>query len=227
MRLVAAAGGAIFPPLLPPASAPAPPARSRTGAAPVHRARERLRAVPMNALLLLLAIATPIHAQDVGEKLRDDFRRLRANVVGVVEAMPREGIRAAPTGGVRDFAEQIEHIAAGAVGIIRTGLDSDHIDVGMERDVYLNDPDSLAAFVHAAFDRIDALLAGMDEEVLTTPGSLFGQLERPRWMIVQAAYEHGVWTLGATVPYLRMNGAAPPGYNLVPAVGRPENGGKS
>lgn len=177
------------------------------------------------AVLLGLLAAYPTQAQEVGEKLRDDFRRLRANTVGMVEAMPLEGLRTAPTEGVRDFAEQVEHIAAGAVNIISRGVDSDRIDLGMDRDVYLNDRDSLVVFVNAAFDRVDALLAGMGPEELRATGSLFGQLDRPRWMIVQAAYEHGVWTLGATVPYLRMNGAAPPGYNLVPAAGRPENGG--
>lgn len=191
------------------------------------RLRDRAARAAILGLLLLPVTAFPARGQDVGEKLRDDFRRLRANVTGMVEAMPQDGIRTAPTEGVRDFAEQIEHIAAGAVNIISRGLDSDRIDLGMERDVYLNDTDSLVAFVHAAFDRVDALLAEMDDEALLSRGSLFGQLDRPRWMIVQAAYEHGVWTLGATVPYLRMNGAAPAGYNLVPAVGRPENGGES
>lgn len=179
------------------------------------------------ALLAALTTLAPpaVSAQDVGEKLRDDFRRLRANVQGMVEAMPADGLRTAPTEGVRDFAEQVEHIAAGAVNILTTGLDSDRVDLGMDRDVYLNDKVALAAFVDAAFQRVDTLLATMTPEELTAPGSLFGQLERPRWMIAQAAFEHGVWTLGATVPYLRSRGAVPPGYNLVPSVGRAGPGG--
>ena len=35
------------------------------------------------------------------------------------------------------------------------------------------------------------------------------------WKILKTAYEHGVWTLGATVPYLRLQGATPPGYNVI------------
>lgn len=184
----------------------------------LHHASSSFRRGLLAVTTLLLVGATPAVAQDQA-KLRDDFQRLRRNVLGMVDAMPASGLRTAPTEGVRDFAQQIEHIAAGAVNIITRGVDADGIDLGMDPEVYLNDKAALSAFVEAAFDRIDTLLAQMSPEELRAPGSLFGQLERPRWMIVQVAHEHGVWTLGATVPYLRMNGAAPPGYNLVPGVG--------
>ena len=128
-------------------------------------------------------------------------------------------MRTAPTEGVRDFAQQIEHIAIGAVNIMTLGLDADRIDLGMDREVYLNDKEELKAFVDVAFGRVDSLFEEMTDEEMRAQGSLFGQLDRPRWMIIQVAYEHGVWTLGATVPYLRLNGSAPPGYNLVPSVG--------
>ncbi|MDT8340083.1 MAG: DinB family protein [Longimicrobiales bacterium] len=174
---------------------------------------------PSLLLLLLLLVPLPASGQDILSKLRDDFGRLRGNVVGMVEAMPTSGLRTAPTEGVRDFAQQIEHIAVGAVNLIALGLDEDRIDLEMDPEVYLNDRDALVAFVHHAFDRVDAALAEMTPEDLLQPASLFGRLERPRWMVLALAYEHGVWTLGATVPYLRLNGAAPPGYNLVPRVG--------
>lgn len=171
------------------------------------------------AALFLLLLAPPLQGQDLKGKLQDDFQRLRANVHGMVQAMPESGLRTAPTEGVRDFAQQIEHVATGAVSIISLGVDSDQVDLGMDPEVYLNDPVELGRFVDAAFDRVDQLIDDMSEDDLNAPGSLFGQLERPRWMIVQLAYEHGVWTLGATVPYLRLNGATPPGYNLIPGFG--------
>lgn len=170
------------------------------------------------ALLAVALAAAPVTGQDK-EKLQDDFKRMRANVLGMVDAMPVTGLRTAPTPGVRDFAQQIEHIAIGAVNIIALGVDADRIDLGADPEVYLNDKDELKTFVGLAFDRVDEMLSEMTPEELSSPGSLFGQLERPRWMIVQVAYEHSVWTLGATVPYLRLNDSAPPGYNLVPGIG--------
>ena len=175
----------------------------------------------MSGWIALAAVvgAAPVDAQSVKAKLQDDFRRLRGNVLGMVDAMPPSGLRSAPTEGVRDFAQQIEHIAVGSVNIIALGLDTDRIDLGLDPQQYLNDKDALKAMVNLAFDRVDTILAEMTPGDLEAPGSLFGQLERPRWMIVEVAYEHGVWTLGATVPYLRMAGASPPGYNLVPGGG--------
>jgi len=173
--------------------------------------------VAVGAMTALTGISAA--AQEIKPKLQDDFQRLRGNVLGMVDAMPAAGLRSAPTEGVRDFAQQIEHIAIGAVNIIASGVDADRIPLGMDPAIYLNDKEQLKAFVNLAFDRVDDMLSSMTAEDLQASGSLFGQLERPHWMIVQAAHEHGVWTLGATVPYLRLNGAAPPGYNLVPGVG--------
>jgi hypothetical protein len=51
---------------------------------------------------------------------------------------------------------------------------------------------------------------------MSAEASLFGQATVQKWKLVQTAYEHAVWTLGATVPYLRSQGATPPAYNLIP-----------
>ncbi|MEX0891275.1 MAG: hypothetical protein WEB88_03825 [Gemmatimonadota bacterium] len=55
--------------------------------------------------------ALPAAAQTPGEKFVADFERIRVNVLAMVDAMPAEGLRSAPTPGVRDFAQQIEHLA--------------------------------------------------------------------------------------------------------------------
>jgi hypothetical protein len=166
------------------------------------------------AVLGLLAVAAPVSAQDKA-MLIDDMERLRHNTLRMVEAMPAAGLRTAPTEGVRDFAEQIEHVAVGALNITASGLDADRIPVG-DKEVYLNSKEELAKMVAGAFDQVRSILEAMSQEELTAQGMLFGQTPTPRWKIVQAAHEHGVWTLGATVPYVRLNGGTPPAYGLVP-----------
>ncbi|HSG48309.1 MAG TPA: hypothetical protein VLA43_10885, partial [Longimicrobiales bacterium] len=71
----------------------------------------RVRRVSGWIALAAVVGAAPVDAQSVKPKLQDDFRRLRGNVLGMVDAMPPSGLRSAPTEGVRDFAQQIEHIA--------------------------------------------------------------------------------------------------------------------
>ena len=165
----------------------------------------------------LLALCTaPLAAQDMTAALADDFERQRANVLGMVDAMPESGLRTAPTEGVRDFAQQIEHVVQGNVGIISSGYDRPVDIPQMSADVYLNSKDELKNFVNAGYDLINEMVSSMSAAEMQGETGLFGQATVQRWKLLQTAYEHGVWTLGATVPYLRMNGATPPGYNLIP-----------
>ena len=166
------------------------------------------------ALAVLLITATAASAQDMKASFLSDFERQRANVLAYVEAMPESGLRTAPTEGVRDFARQIEHIVGGAVNIISTGIDSSRNELGDE-EVYLNSTAGLVDFVNAGYDQVISMIEGMSAESLTDEGMLFGQIPKAKWQIIRTAHEHGVWTLGATVPYLRLQGATPPGYNVV------------
>jgi hypothetical protein len=148
--------------------------------------------------------------------LADDFQRQRANVLGMVAAMPESGLRTAPTDGVRDFAQQIENVVQGNVSIIGSGFDRPAAIPQMNAEVYLNSKAELTRFVNAGYDLVDQMIRSMSAADMTADASLFGQATVQKWKLVQTAYEHAVWTLGATVPYLRSQGATPPAYNLIP-----------
>lgn len=170
----------------------------------------------MTAMALVALCAAPVAAQDMTAALANDFERQRANVIGMVEAMPEAGLRTAPTEGVRDFAQQIEHIVQGNVGIIQSGYDRPVEIPEMDAEVYLNSKAELVRMVNAGYDIIGQMVSDLSATEMAGETSLFGQATVARWKLVQTAYEHGVWTLGATVPYLRSQGATPPGYNLIP-----------
>jgi hypothetical protein len=168
---------------------------------------------------LTLAAISPATAQTPKEKFIADFERMRTNVLAMVDSMPAAGLRSSPTPDVRDFAQQIEHVAIGNVNLIASGVDADRTPLGMEADVYLNDKAELKRLVDVAFDRVNAMLTAMSAEDLAAEGRLFGQIPLPKWQIIQAAYEHGIWTLGATVPYVRLQGGTPHSFGIVPARG--------
>lgn len=165
------------------------------------------------ALALVVLTATAAAAQDMKASFLNDFERQRANVLAYVDAMPESGLRTAPTDGVRDFAQQIEHIVGGAVNIVASGVDRSATGIG-DADVYLNSKSALADFVNAGFDQVIEMVESATAESLMEDGNLFGTT-KTNWKILKTAYEHGVWTLGATVPYLRLQGATPPGYNVI------------
>ncbi len=168
------------------------------------------------AVLALAVLATPASAQDMRAALTDDFERMRGNVLMMIDAMPDDGLRTAPTEGVRDFAEQIEHVVMGSVSIIGSGVDRPASGLG-DAEVYLNSKAELIAFVNRGFDTVNEMLTGMSEADMMADADLFGQATVEKWKLAQTAYEHGVWTLGATVPYVRTEGGAPAGYNLIPS----------
>lgn len=174
-------------------------------------------------LFMLAAMATflvaPITAQNIRTSLINDFERQRGNLLQIVDAMPEEGLRSAPTEGVRDFAQQIEHIVQGNIGIIKSGFDKPTTDLTLDPEVYLNSKTELMNLVNAGFDLINTMLSEMTDEEMSNEVSLFGQAQVEKWQLIQVAHEHGVWTLGQVVPYLRLNGSAPPGYNLIPGSG--------
>ena len=168
------------------------------------------------AALALAVLAPAAQAQDVKSSLINDFQRQRDNVLGMVDAMPEAGLRTAPTEGVRDFAEQIEHVVQGNVGIVRSGFDRPAEIPQMEADVYLNSKDELKVFVNAGYDLVIEMIESMSEADMMADANLFGQATVQKWQLVKTAYEHAVWTLGATIPYVRSQGGTPPGYNLIP-----------
>ena len=178
-----------------------------------------LRRLPIFAAALAVAAfaAAPASAQDMKSSLMDDFERQRGNVLGMVDAMPESGLRTAPTEGVRDFAQQIEHVVQGNVGIIQSGYDRPVDIPQLDPEVYLNSKEELKKMVNTGFDIIAEMISGMSDADLQAETSLFGQATVQKWELIKTAYEHAVWTLGATVPYVRMNGGTPPGYNLIPS----------
>lgn len=172
----------------------------------------------LTATVAVLALTTvPASAQDIKSSLLDDFERQRGNVLGMVDAMPESGLRTAPTEGVRDFAQQIEHVVQGNVGIIQSGYDRPVDIPQMDPEVYLNSKAELKNMVNTGFDLIAEMISGMSDDDMQAETQLFGQATVQKWQLVKTAYEHAVWTLGATVPYVRMNGGTPPGYNLIPS----------
>ena len=171
---------------------------------------------PLVALALMLSAQSSALAQSPKEKYVADFERMRKSVLAMVDSMPAAGLRSAPTQGVRNFAEQIEHVVVGNVNLIASGIDADRTPLGIDKAVYLNDKAELKRFVNIGFDRVRDMLNAMSPADLAAEGRLFGRIPLPKWQIVQAAFEHGIWTLGQTVPYVRLQGGTPHSYGIVP-----------
>jgi hypothetical protein len=200
------------------------PVREVGSTSPVPRSPTAL--LVLRALPILLALPTlsvlpgltlePLEAQAPRDHMAADWERHRTNVVNYVEAMPESGFGFRPTPDVRTFAEQIEHIVTDHVGIVGTVFHrEDRPDLG-DPERYLQEEEALLAHVHAGYDWVLHVLEEASDLEILASGEVFGRYRVPRWQALQGALEHGTWTLGQTVPYLRLSGVTPPPYVVFP-----------
>ena len=79
---------------------------------------------------------------------------------------------------------------------------------------YLNDRDVLAQHLTDGYGWILDRIEGMTHTELNAPMSLGQMGEHPTWRVYTYWIEHAMWTRATTVPYLRINGVAPPGVRF-------------
>lgn len=171
----------------------------------------------VTALTLLPFAASPVFAQ---ERLISQAALIavvethKASVLRYIDAAPDSMLGFRPTKGVRSFAEQIEH-AAGADALIAHLAITGSMKVpplGGDSAVYLHNKAALKVYAAAAMDHTIQMLRGVSDAAMTEPIDMFGnKVTRARGLM--ELLDHFPWTLGQTVPYLRLNGVTPPAYS--------------
>lgn len=171
--------------------------------------------MPVPAILLaaLTGIVLTAEAQVPSkEYLIGGFERQKGVLLRYVDAMPDSAWRFKPSPGVRDYAQQLEHIAQATAGLTGQLLASRPTPPALpSADRYLSDRQAMKEFMAGSFDAAVAAVQAMTDQDLRGDKQMFG-LTRSGWQWVIGIQEHSAWTLGATVPYLRLNGVTPPSY---------------
>jgi len=169
------------------------------------------------ALILALACtAAPLTAQQLISKdaLIAVVENHKGAVIRYIDAAPDSMLGFRPTKGVRTFAEQIEH-AAGADALIAhlaiTGGMKGIPTMG-DSAVYLHNKAALKAYSIAAMDHTIQMLKAVSDASMQESIVQFGN-KVTRGRALMELLDHFPWTLGQTVPYLRMNGVTPPAYS--------------
>jgi hypothetical protein len=165
------------------------------------------------ATAMISTFAAGARAQTKQQMLAD-WERQRATFLAYIDAMPDSAMAYHPTPGVRDFAQQIVHAVGTNLEVAATALR------GLKDPPFTLDSTQIhqKAALHDYTDR--AFTYVLDALKSATPSQLLKQSSvynlpaesAARWL--NLSYEHAVWTLGATIPYLRLNGVTPPAYKL-------------
>jgi hypothetical protein len=155
----------------------------------------------------------PLAAQEYMPKdaLIADFERQRGILIKYVDAMPDSGLAFRPTPGVRTYAQQLEHCAATVALIAAEVTKIGKPPVG-DPSVYLRNKSSLKDYINRSLDFAVTAVQSLTEESIVEPVKVLNLGKRPRWRWILGSQEHTAWTLGQTVPYLRLNGVTPPSY---------------
>ncbi len=174
-----------------------------------------MRSVRLVAALALLPLAaSPLAAQKFIPQaaLIAMVETHKASVLKYIDAAPDSMLGFRTTKGVRTFAEQIEHATWADAFIAHSAITgSMKVPTLGDSAVYLHNKAALRTYAIAAMDHTIQMLRGVSDAAMTEEITQFGK-KLPRYRGLMELLDHFPWTLGQTVPYLRMNGVTPPEY---------------
>jgi len=133
--------------------------------------------------------------------------------LAMVDSMPGRLFRFKPVPEVRDFAQQIEHVAStGAAYVARFVLDDNHGPALGDTTAAVSSKTALKNLVRTAFGYCLREVQTLPDSTLLRPTRFFGR-DIPKWRVFLMVHSHDLWTLGSIVPYFRLNGMAPPTFD--------------
>jgi uncharacterized damage-inducible protein DinB len=167
--------------------------------------------------LVQIAAAAPLAAQKPlisQEALIAVVQNHRGAVLRYIDAAPDSMLGFRPTKGVRNFAEQIEHAAVSDALIAHLAITGSTKGMPAFGDSakYLHNKAQLKIAAAAAMDHTIEMLRGVSDAAMLENITQFGN-KVTRGRALMELLDHFPWTLGQTVPYLRLNGVVPPEYS--------------
>lgn len=178
----------------------------------------RLHRIATVALTFLpLALPAPVAAQTrfvSRAALISIVENHKGAVLRYIDAAPDSMLGFRPTRGVRTFAEQIEHAAGSDAYIAHVAITGSEKGIPSMGDsaVYLHSKAALKTYAATAMDHTIAMLRGLSDAAMDKNIVQFGH-KVTRSRALMELLDHFPWTLGQTVPYLRLHGVTPPEYS--------------
>ena len=178
----------------------------------------RLHRIATVALSLIpLVLPAPVAAQNhliSRAALISIVENHKGAVLRYIDAAPDSMLGFRPTPGVRTYAEQIEHAAGSDAYIAHVAITGSEKGIPSMGDsaVYLHNKAALKTYAATAMDHTIAMLRGLSDAQMDADIVQFGH-KVTRGRALMELLDHFPWTLGQTVPYLRLNGVTPPEYS--------------
>lgn len=154
--------------------------------------------------------APPPGFRDVAKRKLDVERNL---LLAMADSMPETLYRDKATPDQRDFAQQVTHVAQGAVFLCTRFLGAT-APTPPDTAAALNSRQGLKAFINLAYDFAAQTLEGQSDADMLTAVQFFGGKEIPKWQVWDEIHQHSMWTAGQIVANFRKHGMAPPAFSF-------------
>ena len=171
----------------------------------------------MSFLVSLTAWSPALHAQAFSPEAHREYQlrmleHQRKFLLAMADSMPERLYRDRAADGQRDFAQQIQHAAGGAVFVASQATKTKPPALP-DTAKSLNSRAGLRGYVNAAFDHLAGALKGQTPQVRAEMTEVFGN-RMPRWQVWDEIHSHTIWTAGQAVANFRKHGMAPPAFSF-------------
>lgn len=178
--------------------------------------RTALTAV-LTALVVGPALAQPSSSQAMPPGYREVAKRKlevqRTLLLAMADSMPENLYRDKATPTQRDFAQQVAHVAQGAVGICARYIGGERPQLP-DTAVAYSSREGLKSLINQAYDFTVQTLENQPDEDLIEVVNFFGRMEIPKWQVWDEIHQHSIWTAGQIVGNFRKHGMAPPAFTF-------------
>ena len=166
--------------------------------------------------LLILSFSSFGQSPDsLKAQLLRDWERAKTYTKAYLDIMPADKYGVHPVDSIRNFAEQMLHLAQGNAGLVSNGTGTPRIFAGrqLEKSASAQSKDSVIFLVMASYDYAIDGVRKMDPSVL---GEVVkrGNLSETRMAWIMKAFEHQTHHRGQCTIYIRLQGIKPPNEML-------------
>ena len=147
-----------------------------------------------------------------------DWERAKAYTLEYLSAADEEVITFKPTSEMRNFGQQMLHIAESNYGFAsaasgqKSPVTFDKLEMSYDR---YKSKDSLTSVVMKSYDFVIAAVRETDESSMEETIKIFNRFEMSRKTAFLKAFEHQTHHRGQTTVYLRLKGIKPPNEKLL------------
>ena len=162
------------------------------------------------------AFAQALSNEDLKTMMAKDWQRGKEYTIEYMNTMPADKYSYKAVDSLRNFAQQLLHLATGNVFLMATATDMPPLpwaNFGLENSKTAQSRDSVVYYVNASYDFCINAVKNCDPSKWKEEKEVFG-FKATKFAFMQKTFEHQTHHRGQTTIYIRLNNIKPPQEKL-------------